>query len=615
MRFVLKFAVVASMLAPLSFVRAKSFADIYLFAGQSNMWGTGNKPEDLPPELAAIDENVRVLTLKGDPQPGASVPLQNGVNNNWAPGAWGSEAQLMHRLSAIATDKPIYMLKVSAGGTWLAERPPTEQTDWNPRSQGELLDAFTGDIAKARRSLESAGKTPRFKAFVWMQGEADSNELAAAQAYQADMEALIQRVRDAATTPDMPVYLGRVQVQYSGPELQTLRASQARVAAAGRNVYLIDTDPFALHPDKIHYAPAGQIAFGNAIFDMMTGVTKPAPAIVTPEQSFTLRAFAGPGTHVGQVALSSGGVPPPTFVIDHPGFEIDGVTGVMRVKNLDGIDFATTSELKMNVWALNGAAPSGVSEVTIRIDRASDPAQPVAGRYMVLDPDAAADVVITQGAYTELRDAIDPARKYTAERPPEQGTFPGTTKKSLGFDGRQMMIGPRSSDFLTPGVDEDVTIAMAIHIAPAPEAKKSWCAVINKADTQPAIGIGYDYGESKFYLAYANSFNGAVQQLSTTERFELGATYIVRLRKAGNTVRLYIDGNLAAEAGGKGVRRPILAENEGASIGLGGMFRPAPSFVGSIGKIYIVKGIPTTREEAYIDSDLIQWANPTPKTN
>ena len=64
---------------------------------------------------------------------------------------------------------------------------------------------------------------------------------------------------------------------------------------------------------------------------------------------------------------------------------------------------------------------------------------------------------------------------------------------------------------------------------------------------------------------------------------------------------------MAAEVSGSGVRRAILGKGEGANIGLGGMFPPAPTYIGFIGKMYLVKGILTTTDEAYLDKDLCAW--------
>ncbi len=583
-------------------------ADIYLFAGQSNMWGTGVEAKDLPPDLAAVDENIRILDLTDNAAPGASVPLQNGVNNNWDKGSWGCEASLMHKLAAAAAEKPIYLLKFSAGGSWLAQRPDTEQNDWNPDSKGEYLDKFLDQVAKAKHSLEAAGKKAEFKGFIWMQGESDCNDSSAANAYEANLNKLIERVRTTADAPDMPVYLGRIQRQYSGKFLHTVRAAQARVAAGGKAITLVDTDAVALRDDKIHYTAEGQIVIGEAVYDLMTGKTKPAPAEVKVDQAFTVREAAGPGTIAGKVLLSNTPSPSPTFTVDSAAFTIEPETGVLRVANLAGIDYARTPTIKVNVAAVNGASPTGTAEVTVRFEHADVDEAHLAGRWLTIDPGEAADVTVADNAYTELHDRAETARKYTGEHPPLQDTFIGGTKKAMVFDGTNVLVGPSSKDVLTPGVDEDLTVALVC----LPSAKKTegvgWAAVINKSVVEPALAIGYDYAAQKFVFVYANSFNGAIQTVSTEAKFDPDKAYIVRLRKAGDSCQLFVDGVVAAEVKGEGVRRPILAENEGAPMGLGGMFPPSPSYAGYLGKMLIIKAVPTTTEEAWIDKHLAAWA-------
>jgi len=80
------------------------------------------------------------------------------------------------------------------------------------------------------------------------------------------------------------------------------------------------------------------------------------------------------------------------------------------------------------------------------------------------------------------------------------------------------------------------------------------------------------------------------------------------MRKTGDTIRLFIDGALAGEVSGTSVRPAILASGENGLTVLGGLFAPAPQFTGYLGKIYFVKGVPTTADEAQMDSDLASWS-------
>ncbi|HEY5793211.1 MAG TPA: sialate O-acetylesterase [Chthoniobacterales bacterium] len=583
---------------------AANYADVYLFAGQSNMWGTGNAAADLPPELTGVQKDV--MNFKNTPSVPKEgwYPLENGKNNNHTGEAWGLEAQLMPALAAVADSKPIYMLKDSLGGAALAKKEM--ERDWSVDSQGELLDGFLKSIQKVKASLEAEGKTPRFKGFIWMQGEAECcHAKADAENYQAMLEALIAKVRETAGAPDMPVYLGRIHRQYAQPHLQIVRARQARAAATGKNIFLFDTDSAPLHGDKIHFNGAGQVANGKTLFDLITGKAKQVPAKIVPGQAFSIREYAGPGTLVGKIALSQAGLPTPTFTLESEAFEVNGETGEIKVRDLSGIK-SFANALKVPVSAVNGARPTPAEAVTVNFQAAAD--DKIAGLYAVMDPADAGSSLVVEGGYEEIRDLSDPSRKYKAPdaaRRPLQEAFPGTAKQAPRFAGKQIMMGPASNEFLEPGKDEDFTIAAAVHVPAHSLSSEGWCLMINKG-VEPALGIGYNYAQNQFFFVYSNPSNGTVQRVMADKETAPGASHVVRMRKAGETCRLYIDGALAGEQRGK-ARPAILTPGQGAAIGMGGAFPPNPSFAGFLGKFYLVKGIPTTREEERIDRDLAEW--------
>lgn len=585
--------------------------DVYMFAGQSNMWGTGTHIEQLPPELQGPQKDVLIYAgFPSVPKEGW-YPLENGKNDNWdGGGAWGCEAELAHELAAAAVNKPIYIYKNSAAGSALEVK--ANEKDWNPQSKGELLDGFLDGLAKVKSSLEGLGLKPNFRGFIWMQGEADSQTKTGSDNYQANFEAMVARIREAAGAPDMPVYMGRVHTHYAAPFLQQERAAEARIAAAGHNIFMFDTDASPLQSDSIHFNPAGQVANGKAIFDLISGKTKPAPCKIAPNQVFTIREFSGPGTPVGTIALSEPGLPTPTYVVEGDYLEVDGETGKMKVKDLASVDY-TKGPLKIKVETPNGVVPTASETITIQFQHDDDKA-PIVGTYGVFDPSVASDSTVTGGGYDEIHDATDTTHKYTAADPshrPLQDVFPGTTKNGLKFDGTKIMLGPASNEFIKAGVDEDFTMALAVSIPVHSLTGRGWLAAINKASPEAGLGIGFDYAKNEFFYTCSNPFNGASEEIYATQATTPGTSHVVRMRKVGSTCRLFIDGVLAAE-NKEPVRAAILSEGQGAPIGLGGLFPPAPSFTGSIGKIYLIKAIPTTSEEARIDKDLAAWVGAKP---
>ncbi|MBW8782885.1 MAG: hypothetical protein JF599_13500, partial [Verrucomicrobia bacterium] len=387
-----------------------------------------------------------------------------------------------------------------------------------------------------------------------------------------------------------------------------VRVQEALIAAADANIYLFDTDDLPMQSDNIHFAPAGHIAIGNAIYALITGTANQQPTQIASGQSFSLRAASGPGTVVGTVALTQTGSPTPTFAVAGSALEIDGFTGKIRVKDLSGI---TQSQLQVSVSALNGVAPT--AQTTVTLNFTVDPPG-IQGLFATFDPNSSSCSLVS-GCYQEIFDAANSTEKYTAPgtaQRPVAASFPGASARAMTFDTTRILTGVNGNTLLAPAVDEDLTIAAAINIPVHNLSTTAWIATLNKDATSVASGIGYDYAQNKFFAGYANGINGTNEILTSTQVIVPGSSHVVRLRKVGNTVRLFIDGVLAGQVSGATVRPAIFVAGEGAApVVFGGLFAPAPQFKGSLGKTYFVKGIPTTTEESQMDSDLASWMGTT----
>lgn len=571
------------------------------------MWGTGTDARKLPPEMQGPQKDILVYTSATDPAK-AWVPLENGKNDNWdGGGQFGCEASLMQALAAASTNKPVYLYKNSAAGSSL-EAKPTEN-DWSPDSHGELLDGFLGGIGGVKESLKALGLKPNFRGFIWMQGETDSNSATGSAAYQANLAKLIDWVRQKADAPDMPVYIGRIHSKYAGPYLQEVRAAEANLATSGHNIIMFDTDGLPLNTDSIHFTGDAQITIGQKIFDIVSGKTKLQPAKLAPNQTFTVAEGAGADTEVGTLTLAEPGLPTPTFVVEGNYLKVAGETGKLKIKDPSAID-PKAEQVKVNVATINGVAPVSTTSITIKFKK-SDPNDPIAGLLGMFNPDDGSLVTASDTVVTELRAANDATKKYTtATGKPIRQPFPGSKKQGLTFDGTAMMRGPSAETFLTPNEDEDFTIAAAVHIPVHTSTAHAMIIVINKSDVGPALALGFDYPSNSFFYNYSNPLNNAVEEKRAPNAIEPGSSHVVRVRKVGDTCRLFIDGKMVAESVGN-MQLPILL-GPAAPIGLGGMFPPAPSFTGSLGGFYLVKGVPTSDDESRMEKDLETWVTPTP---
>mgnify|MGYP001183584019 FL=1 len=225
----------------------------------------------------------------------------------------------------------------------------------------------------------------------------------------------------------------------------------------------------------------------------------------------------------------------------------------------------------------------------------------------VFDPAAGASRTIANNAYVTLSDPANPAFRFTsdiASYRPTLGLFPNSPREAVGFDGMRTMVGPRSQDLFTPGVSQDMGFVGAVRIAAAGGLGRAMILSINKTDTEPAVGVGYDYSTSRFFAAFTQAFNGAPSEVYGPVAAR-NATYVVRLQKTGGAIRLFVDGVLAAKA--DTARPEILANDQGAPIGLGGLRPLNPQFAGQLGKFHLRTGALSDTEAGKLEADVRNW--------
>ena len=187
---------------------------------------------------------------------------------------------------------------------------------------------------------------------------------------------------------------------------------------------------------------------------------------------------------------------------------------------------------------------------------------------------------------------------------PTLGLFPGTTREAAGFDGARTMVGPRSQDLFVPGSSQDLGFVGAVRIPTGGGNGKALILCVNKNDVEAAVGVGFDYASSRFFFTYTQAFNGAPSEVAGPV-VARGATYVLRLQKAGGAIRLYVDGVLAAQT--STARPAILANGQGAAITLGGLRPLNPQFVGQLGKFYLRQSTLSDTAALLLEADVETW--------
>lgn len=271
--------------------------DVYIVAGQSNASGYSQlyqqvKGQDdasytYPKYLQEQDDRNAtgysdVLyygkgadTAAGDDTFYQSLKVENvkaglGANSGFIGPELGMANVLSERYSE---EEPAAILKFAVGGTYLGDRigsqPQTQNfgswaspsllAEWGEQelpmheNSGKLFSHLILAVENGFKSLRAKGFTPRVRGYIWMQGEADSEQDQWANAYGHNLPLLIEDMReavaDAVADPDAesrPFVIGKIAPDFANrnndARLQAVRAAQDACARDLKNVYTVETD-------------------------------------------------------------------------------------------------------------------------------------------------------------------------------------------------------------------------------------------------------------------------------------------------------------------------------------------------------------------------------------
>lgn len=176
----------------------------------------------------------------------------------------GVEFTLGQRLEEVNPGQwRIAKLAVSSSGLehWYPNSPyPASEV----ATLGNLLEQFVDYLTAAEAATDS-----QLKFMVWIQGEADASVEVQANQYVARM-LLIRDYLWNNGFPAIRIVMGRLNDDFSGAYMSTVRAAMETLASDYPGFLLVDLDPYALQGDNIHYTVASILAMGpdfaNAYF-------------------------------------------------------------------------------------------------------------------------------------------------------------------------------------------------------------------------------------------------------------------------------------------------------------------------------------------------------------
>lgn len=195
------------------FVMSQQKASVFVFSGQSNMWGTG-KIKDLNEDYTQPLKEVYAWDIKTK----TFKPFKT-------PNRFGPEVGFVYGYRQL-TDEPIYIIKFAKSGQplhhgmddniFVADDYVVGRKNFYPgkksndKIKGKWYLALEAHMAAAQKYLKAQNIDTTIDAMFWMQGEADSKFEISAKAYDISLKNLFKRVKEDTNTKHFPFIYGKI---------------------------------------------------------------------------------------------------------------------------------------------------------------------------------------------------------------------------------------------------------------------------------------------------------------------------------------------------------------------------------------------------------------------
>ncbi|CAK7329971.1 unnamed protein product [Dovyalis caffra] len=234
----------------------QSTQKIFILGGQSNMSGRGGVIKDSPNNQKLWD---RVVPLECQPHPNI---LRLLAELKWEPAAEQIHADIdkkkvcgvgpgMSFANAVREriTGVVGLVPCAVGGTAIKE--------W---ARGEEL--YENMVKRAKESVKGGGE---IKGLLWFQGESDTSTQIDADAYQENMEKLIDNVREDLGLPYLPIIQVALASGLDDNYMEKVREAQLKINLP--NVICVDAKGLDLKEDHLHLTTESQVKLGNMLAD------------------------------------------------------------------------------------------------------------------------------------------------------------------------------------------------------------------------------------------------------------------------------------------------------------------------------------------------------------
>ncbi|MEZ5105727.1 MAG: sialate O-acetylesterase [Draconibacterium sp.] len=268
---------------------AKKYRVFYL-GGQSNMDGYGYVNQ-LSAELNQPISDVYIFHGNTAPdggevggqgvwevlKPGHGAGHSSTFEGNKLSDRFGIELTFAREMKRLFPNENIALIKYSKGGTSIHIKAAGDFGCWDPDfTKGNGINQYdhfleTVKNACASDDIDEDGERDELipAGILWMQGESDGHDEMIANAYFGNLKRLMNLIRAAFRTDDLPVVIGRISDSHNDSDGlvwdygKIIRWQQAKyVNQDGHAALVTSTDNYG-YSDKWHYDTAGYIDFGK----------------------------------------------------------------------------------------------------------------------------------------------------------------------------------------------------------------------------------------------------------------------------------------------------------------------------------------------------------------
>ena len=184
---------------------------------------------------------------------------------------FGPEMAFSRRLAKAYPDHTIGLVKTAAGGTKL-------HTQWVPNKV--MYRRFILNMNNALSDLKASKTDCDIAGMLWMQGESDSGTTEMANAYEANLRALIADVRTQTKQSALPFVMGRIsssllkKTPWNFDHAKIVQQAQEAVAAQDARTYIVNTDDLSTLKDNTHFDTPAQLELGDRMAAIMIEALK-----------------------------------------------------------------------------------------------------------------------------------------------------------------------------------------------------------------------------------------------------------------------------------------------------------------------------------------------------